>query len=394
LNDTSATKASDEKYLRETTALCTQKDSDFENRQKLREDELVAIERAVEILQSDAVSGNAEKHLPKLVQRATSLLSLRRSHQPLDDESRNLRVVDYLRTEGRRLHSRILSSLAVKVEADPFKKVKQMIQDLIVRLLEEANEEAEHKGWCDKELASNEITRKEKSTKVELLHAEKDELTASISKLGEQVAELTNEVANLDAALAEATEMRSAEKKDNERTIKDAQEAQTAVSRATTVLKEFYAKAGEATSLVQQQPAIFDSPYTGMQGESGGVVGMLEVIQSDFARLESETKASEALSQREFDEFAQDTAVTKTQKTKDIEHKETLKQNQESQLVVTGSDLEGTQRELDTALNYYDKLKPSCVDTGTSYEERVQRREEEIESLQEALRILNGEDFA
>ena len=45
-------------------------------------------------------------------------------------------------------------------------------------------------------------------------------------------------------------------------------------------------------------------------------------------------------------------------------------------------------------LAYFDKLKPSCVDSGVSYEDRVGRRKEEIESLQEALKILNGEDIA
>ena len=46
------------------------------------------------------------------------------------------------------------------------------------------------------------------------------------------------------------------------------------------------------------------------------------------------------------------------------------------------------------ALAYFDKLKPSCIDAGVSYEDRVARRKEEIESLQQALRILNGEDNA
>ena len=47
------------------------------------------------------------------------------------------------------------------------------------------------------------------------------------------------------------------------------------------------------------QPEIFDKAYTGMGAEGGGVVGMLEVIESDFARLESDTKASEASAQKE-----------------------------------------------------------------------------------------------
>merc|ERR1712100_53506 len=113
----------------------------------------------------------------------------------------------------------------------------------------------------------------------------------------------------IDKAVAEATKIREEEKAKNTETIKDAQDAQTAVAQALTVLKEFYAKAAEATALVQQQPEapeIFDKPYKGMQGENGGVVGMLEVIESDFARLEAETKAAEKTAQTEYDEFMTD----------------------------------------------------------------------------------------
>ena len=89
-----------------------------------------------------------------------------------------------------------------------------------------------------------------------------------------------------------------------------------------------------------------------------------------------------------------DSSVDKTQKTEDIEHKSSKLQNQEQSLHEKKIDLDGTQNELDAALAYNDKLKPYCVDAGVSYEDRVARRKEEIESLQEALRILNGEDIA
>merc|ERR1719390_43047 len=196
--------------------------------------------------------------------------------------------------------------------------------------------------------------------------------------------------------MAKATKLRQEEKAKNTETIADSEEAQTAVAQALTVLKEFYAKAGEATALVQQsdEPEIFDKPYKGMGGESGGVVGMLEVIESDFARLEADTKASEASAQKEYDEFMTDSQVDKTKKSTDIEHKTAKKQDEEQALTTKKSDLEGTQKELDAALAYFDKLKPSCVDSGVSYEDRVARRKEEIESLQEALKILNGEDLA
>merc|ERR1712072_844275 len=186
------------------------------------------------------------------------------------------RVAKFLQSRAKQLNSRVLSAIAVRVQDDPFKKVKKMIKDLIVKLMEEANEEAEHKGWCDTELSTNEQTRKEKTEAVETLHAEIDELEASIAKLTEEITDLTKAVAELDAAVAKATSVREEEKAKNTVTIKDSQDAQTAVAQALSVLKEFYAKAADATSLLQQEPAapeIFDTPYKGMQAESGGVIG-------------------------------------------------------------------------------------------------------------------------
>merc|ERR1712050_772210 len=110
--------------------------------------------------------------------------------------------------QAQRLNSRLLSALAMRVGDDPFVKVKKMIKDLIVRLMEEANEEAEHKGWCDTELSTNEQTRKEKTEAVEVLHAEIDQLQASIAKLTEDIGELTTAVADLQAAMAKNTKLR------------------------------------------------------------------------------------------------------------------------------------------------------------------------------------------
>jgi len=389
LQDTSTTKAADEKYLGDLRATCGTKASDFESRQQLRSEEIQAIEKAIEILSSGAVAGNAAKHLPSLVQKVSSLAQLRASNASPAQQ----KTAFFLERQGKQLNSRVLSALAVRVTEDPFSKVKKLIKDLLVRLMEEANEEAEHKGWCDTELSTNEQTRKEKTESVQMLTAEIDELNASLAQLGEDLTELSKSVSELDSAMATATEQRQKEKASNTETIKDASDAQTAVAQALVVLKEFYAKAAEATSLIQKQPEIFDSAYKGMGAESGGVVGMLEVIESDFARLEAETSSAEATAQKTYDEFMTDSKVDKAQKNTDTEHKTAKKQDQEQALTVKKGDLEGTQKELDAALSYYDKLKPSCVDAGVSYDDRVGRRKEEIESLQEALKILNGEDI-
>merc|ERR1711972_365311 len=201
LKDTTTTMEADKKYLADLTATCEQKASDFESRQQLRADEIVAVEKAIEIISSNAVSGNADKHLPSMMQKQGNSLAQLRSSSNAQSQDR---VAKFLRAQATKLNSRVLAALAVHVADDPFAKVKKMIKELIVRLMEEANEEAEHKGWRDTELSTNEQTRKEKTEAVETLHAEIDQLQASIAKLTEDIAELTQAVADLDAAMAKA----------------------------------------------------------------------------------------------------------------------------------------------------------------------------------------------
>jgi len=396
LADTTAVRDSDAKYLADLEATCAQKASDFESRQTLRAGEIQALESACEILEGNAVSGAAAAHLPALAQiKSKAFVQLR----SVSNNPNQLRVAAYLKDAGDRIHSKVLAALSVRVAYDPFKSVKKMIKDMVVKLMEEAAEEQEHKGWCDNELATNEQTRKEKTQAVEVLHAEIDELEASIAQLSNEITQLNTAIADSDKAVQEATAMREKEKAKNTKVIADANAASEAVANAMSVLQEFYAKAGTATALVQTktlagQPAVFDEAYTGMQSESGGVIGMIEVIQSDFARLESETTTSEAEAAKEYDDFMSDSAVDKASKTTDVEHKSAKKQNSEQALVEKKDDLAGTQEELDSALTYFEKLKPDCVDAGVSYEDRVARRKEEIASLQEALKILNGEDIA
>ena len=393
LTDTTTTRDDDAAYLSDLVGTCEQKGTDFLSRQELRAEELEAVNKAIEIVAGGAVSGAADEHLPGLIQSGTAFAQLRSSAMTPVQE----KLQRFLQERAAATNSRVLAALATHVASDPFAKIKKMIKDLIIKLMEEANEEASHKGWCDTELGTNAQTRKEKTQSVELLHAEIDELEASITKLTEDITELTAAVAELDAAMAKATNLRNSEKAKNQDTIADSEGAQVAVAQALTVLKEFYAKAAEATAFVQQSqepPEVFDEPYKGMGAESGGVVGMLEVIESDFARLAADTDAAETAAVQEYDTFMQDSKVDKTAKSSSIEHKSAKKQDESQTLTQKKADLEGTQKELDAALAYFDKLKPSCVGEAESYEDRVARRKEEIESLQEALKILNGEDMS
>jgi len=357
------------------------------------------LEKALAVLPSQAVSGAAEKHLPTMVQRGHGTALLQQSSTP-DRESQE-RVATFLRRISERIESPVLSALATKVQDDPFVKVKKMIQDLIDRLQEEQNEEAQHKGWCDTELSTNLQTRTDKTTQVEGLHSTIDQLNARIATLEKEVALLSKELAQLQAAQAKAEELRSKEKAENEDTIGEAVAAQMQLSSAIKTLKDFYASAAGATAMVQQRgegrlrqaPAIFDSPYTGQQKESNNVLAFLQVILSDFARLESDTSEAEKKAVADHDAFTANTEKEQGEKTTTIQSMNGELTTKRADLQTASHNLEMAQTQLDAALAYYDKLRPSCLEVGSSssHAERVRRREEEVAALREALSILGGE---
>jgi len=398
LVESKASKSEDETYLRDTLGECKSKAKDYESRQVTRAQEIEAINKAIEIISSPDVSGAGQKHLPgaALLQgRRTALAQLRSSPQVAN--ALQAKVVALLLQRSRESNSDLLAMVAGRVGEDPFGKVKKMIKDLIVKLMNEANDEADHKGFCDAELATNKATRDEKSAEVTELTAQIDELTSKNAKLTQDIADLSDAVKAINVAVKEATDARITEKGANTATLADATAASSAVMQAIKVLKEFYAKAATATAFTQaapqDAPETFDAAYQGQQSESGGVIGMLEVIQSDFARLEAETSSSEDTAQRSHDTFIADSSEDKAVKEKEARHKGFDKVRTERALNQAKKDLKATQAELDAALEYFDKLKPQCIDNGLSYEERVAKRKAEIVSLQEALKVLSGEDI-
>jgi len=430
LSATVADKAENEKLLKSTETECSEKKLSFAEKQKLRKEELEAIAKAIEILSSDDVSGNADKYL--------SLAQSQKSTALVQGGSRNQgirrQIHDFLAAEGARKHSKGLTLLAQQISADPFAKVKKLIDDMITRLLEEAEEDAKHEGFCDKEMGKSKITRNKLTEDIDGLEAAIEEGKATIQKLADDTATLTKEVEELVKSMAEATDLRTKEKATNKVTVKDAQAAQKAVAAATAVLKDFYEKAATATALMQaktpnprqwglktgvkmgtdewnalanpnfkgtvdkghkEDMQTFGESYDGQQDEAKyGILALLEVVQSDFANLEADTTAAEEAAQKAYEDFMAESKKNQAVKEKKIEMNTADKAAAETKLQEDIADLKSTQDELLAAERYYKKLVPQCVDQGMTWEERVKARESEIASLKEALSILSQENIA
>jgi chromosome segregation ATPase len=116
------------------------------------------------------------------------------------------KLASFLEARARTYGSKMLADLALRVTADPFTKVKKMIKDLIWKLMEEAEAETEHKGWCDTELGTNKLNRERETEELNQLTAAEEDLTAEIAELTMRIEELTKAIAELDEQRAKATE--------------------------------------------------------------------------------------------------------------------------------------------------------------------------------------------
>jgi len=289
----------------------------------------------------------------------------------------------------------------MRAAADPFVKVKKLIQDLIEKLVTEAADQATKKGYCDTELGKAESTRNSHMGRVIDLNAELAGLEAKRDQLTDEIAVLTSEIADLNDALTKTTKERTEEKAENTDTLDKAKEGLAAVKDAYDVLASFYKGAGKAkVSLMQVKasPVAEDAPASGNSGankgnqaKGGGILAMLEVIISDFERTVKVTTKAEKDAAKAFTKFERTTKAS-------IASKETSKSNDEFDLKNTNmgilesmDEMGKEQTMLDDALKTLEELNPQCVDTGMSYEDRVQKRKDEIEALKTAMCQLDAE---
>merc|ERR550514_2437133 len=113
------------------------------------------------------------------------------------------------------MKSTLLVSLASRIAADPLAKVKTLIKELIERLLTEAANEANQKGWCDKATADATQKRTGAADAIEETNAKMAKLSALSDKLGEEIAQLNKDLKELNKSQADAAKNRKEEKSEN-----------------------------------------------------------------------------------------------------------------------------------------------------------------------------------
>merc|ERR1719203_2013457 len=268
-------------------------------------------------------------------------------------------------------------SAAMKSAGDPFAKIKGLISDMIARLESEADADASHKAYCDKELGETNVKHADKTAEIEKLSTSIDQMTARSAQLKEEVARLQKELAELAASQSEMDKLRSEENGDYTRNRADLEQGIEGVKIALKVLREYYSNE--------------DRAHEEAQGAGQGIIGLLEVIESDFTKTLAEMISTEETAAAAYDKQTKENQITKTAKDQDVKYKTKESSDLDKATAEATADRAGVQTELDAVNEYLDSLHKQCDEKVEPYEERKRRRESEIAGLKEALTILEGQ---
>merc|ERR1719253_2041179 len=297
----------------------------------------------------------------------------------------NFEAVRFVRDLAHKEKSTALAQLASRMSAamrmrgnnqDIFAKVKGLISSMIEKLLAEAEADATEKAFCDKEMSETEQKKADKEAAIDKLSTQIDSMTAKSAKLKEEVATLQKELAALAKAQAEMDKVRAEEKAAFDVNSAEMKKGVKGVQLALKVLREYYAK---------------DSAHSSADGAGSGIIGLLEVCESDFSKGLAEMRAAEQSAVSEYDKLSKANAIEKATKEQDVKYKTKESKGLDKDTADTNGDKATVQSELDAVNQYYTGIKARCIAKAETYADRTARREAEIAGLKEALTILDGE---
>lgn len=405
----------DKKFLRKLQQGCMERSSEFEMEMKTRSDELNALGAAKKTVQS-IVFVQVAKDSPSQDDSDGSAVAFVQVGMEMSAEAKQQAYA--LRTAGAAVasklkqlasdeHSVALAQLASRVSrtlqrmqkkglsGDPFKKVKDLIQNMIDKLEKQQAEEARQKKFCDAEMAESKAAKIDREGTIETLTTRIEEGAAEAAKLNQQKMMLLGEIKDISSSQGEMDELRQTEHATYQKVSKDLKAGLAAVQSALKVLREFYSQEEDKSSFIQDMSSSMNTDSkTAYTGSGGGtaIIGLLEVCESDFSKGLAEADSEEDAAQDEYEKLTTENKKERAVKDKTVANIGTEVARIEKKVSEFTGDRSETKQELDALLEYLEKLTKQCVAQPESYHDRVERRKREIEGLEQALNMLMSQD--
>jgi len=424
LDDLEEGLAEDKKFMKSLQSGCSTKEAEWEERQKTRSAEQLALSDTIKTLNDDDALELFKKTLPSA---GASFVQVQVSSREM--RSRAAEAIRKARHVAPR-HNRasldmILLTLNGKAKAADFTKVIKMIDGMVVMLATEQKDDEEKKAYCEKQFDESDDKKKDLEHTMETEANEIQKATTAIETLTEEIAALVAGVKKLDSEVAEATEMRKEENAEYKDLMASNTAAKELLDIAKNRLNKFYnpslykapakkeldgqsaiardfsfvqvAAHARASASGQEAPApppeTWDA-YAKKGEESTGVIAMIDLLVKDLVLEMTEAETGEKEGQKDYEQMMADSADKRAADSKTIADKEQNKADAEVSLQDhKRGQLEAFKQHQNT-VQYIAALHAECDWLIQFFDVRKEARTGEVEALKNAKAVLSGASYS
>jgi len=382
----------DQKFLATLEKDCKDEEIAYQERLKVRDEEIQALSETLKILTDDAARELYDKTMSLLQMDASQTsraLALRRS-------------VEHIANIARKNGNTALAALAVRMQLDAFTKVKEMMDKMLAALLKQQQAEYDKNVKCKKDIDVTEDSIKEGEELKADLGEKHQMLTDTISTLKSEIEELKADVKAMEISLKAAGEERKAQNELFQVSVSNQRAVVNILNKANKRLMDFYsASLVQVKQHNQQTPGAASSapppsPKAAGYAKSAGAGGALQLLATvikDAEVVEVELTTTEQKSQKDYAQFVQDATNSIETDRSSIESKTGEVAENEAALSETEKEQLLNQEELDKLNELLKAHHAECDYVMKYFDIRQEARQEEMDAIKDAKAILSGADF-
>jgi len=436
LSDTEDALLEDKKFLADLDKSCSEKATQWEERQKTRADELAALADTIKVLNDDDALDLFKKTLPS---PATSFVQVQEGAVAM--RQRALAALHRGARPGR--VSLDFIALAIRGKKIGFEKIVVMIDDMAASLKQEQVDDDNKKDYCGKELDAMDDAKKGHERSLAQAEAAIASAEESLATLAEEMKALEAGIKALDKSVAQATEQRKAEHAEFTELMASDSTAKELIAFAKNRLNKFYNPklyspppkrelsredrivvnmGGEAPTTAAPggiagtgigafvqisahrqsleswvapppPPETFDA-YTTKSEESNGVIAMMDLLIKDLDKEMTEAETEEKDAQADYETAMKDSAQKRASDSKTLTDKGNAKADAEAALESHKEAKASASKELMATMQVIQSLHSECDWLLQYFDVRKDARSSEIEALGQAKAVLSGADYS
>jgi len=429
LGDTEEALAEDKAFLEDLEKNCATKSAEWDEIQKTRSEELLALADTIKVLNDDDALELFKKTLPSA---SASFMQV-----TVSSASARAQALSAIRKAMKGNPQLNFIALAIQGKKIGFDKVIKMIDDMAATLKTEQLDDDHKKEYCDKEFDLSDDKKKSlEKTKADTETAIED-TKESISTVTSEIAALEDTIKALDKAVAEATAQRKEENEDFTELMASDTAAKEILGFAKNRLNKFYnpklykappkrtlsedeqltvsmggtlaptaapggiAGTGIAMAQIKAHNGVAPPPppeapgaYQKKSGESTGVIAMIDLIVKDLDKEMTVAETTEKDSQADYETMMKDSAAKRADDSKTLAHKEGALADMQAALASSKDTLASTKKELGATLQYISSLHAECDWLIQYFDVRKEARTSEMDALSNAKAVLSGADYS